>query len=150
MNSAQPTDSPRVPTPTLAMAVLVTMRRRERMERERRQRRRIRQHRTWRKTVLLPVQVAVLGGMLGAGLGRYELLPAMMHQAALSRSTLPWTQIADTAMLTTILGTLLLLFAFLALRTGVGWFAKRWRWRWQGREREQAVLASLPEHPEPS
>lgn len=150
MNSAQQTDTPRVPTPTLAMDILVSMRRRERIERERRQRRRIRQHRIWRKTVLLPVQIAVLGGLFGAGLGRYELLPAMMHQAALSRSTLPWTQIADTTIVTTILGTLLLLFAFLALRTGVGWFAKRWSWRSQWREREQAVLTSLSEHPDSS
>ncbi len=54
------------------------------------------------------------------------------------------------AMVTTILGTLLLLFALLAWRTGMGWFAKRWRWCSQWREREQMALTSLPEYPDPS
>ena len=118
MNSAQPTDSAQVPMPSLAMDVLVTMRCRERIERERQQRGWIQQPRTWRKTVISPVPVAVLGGLLGAGLGRYERLPARLHQVALSKTLGSWAQIADTAMDVIILGTLSTLFVFLAWRTG--------------------------------
>jgi len=113
MNSAQQTDPPRVPMPSLAMDVLLTMHRRERIERERRQRQRICHYRTWKKTLMLPILIAVLGGVFGAVLARYELLPTMLHHAALSKTTLAWTLIATTASVTAILGIRWSLSAFL-------------------------------------